>query len=124
MRAWRYFAGYQGGDIRAWLAAIMRNLHRSGLGADPPLVDLSTLDDQPDPAPDPEQSAMRAHENRALRHHLAALPDALRETLLLREFADLSYAEIAKIQNVPVGTVMSRLARARATIREMLHHDL
>lgn len=120
LRALRYFRTYQGGDMRAWLAAIMRNLHRSGIGARPALVDLAALDAHPDPAPDPEQATMRGHEDAALRHHIAALPEAMREALTLREFAELSYAEIAKIQNVPVGTVMSRLARARASLRESL----
>ncbi len=120
LRGLRYFRTYQGGDIRAWLAAIMRNLHRSGLGTAPPLVDLSIAEAEADPAPDPEQAALRRHQDAVLRHHVAALPDALREALLLREFSELSYKEIAQIQNVPIGTVMSRLARARASLRESL----
>lgn len=120
LRAFRYFRTYHGGDIGAWLAAIMRNLHRTGMGARPPIVDLSALDDHADPAPDPEQTAIRRHEDAALRHHVAALPEVQREALILREFVELSYAEIARIQNVPIGTVMSRLSRARSGLRESL----
>ncbi|HQT87282.1 MAG TPA: sigma-70 family RNA polymerase sigma factor [Acidiphilium sp.] len=120
LRGLRYFRTYKGGDMRAWLATIMRNLYRSGFGADPPLVDLSMAEAEADHAPTPEQTTLRRHEDAALRHHIAALPDAQREALVLREFSELSYMEIAKIQNVPVGTVMSRLARARASLRESL----
>jgi RNA polymerase sigma factor (sigma-70 family) len=86
----------------------------------PPIVDLSVLETHADPAPDPEQTAIRRHEDAVLRHHIAALPEVQREALHLREFAELSYAEIARIQNVPIGTVMSRLARARASLRGSL----
>lgn len=120
LRALRYFRTYQGGDMRAWLAAIMRNLHRSGHSARPPVIDLATLDSHPDPALDPEQATIRAQEDAVLRYHIAALPEVMREALTLREFAELSYAEIAGIQNVPIGTVMSRIARARASLRESL----
>jgi RNA polymerase sigma-70 factor (ECF subfamily) len=120
LRAMRYFRTYQGGDFRAWLSAIMRNLHREEMRARPPIVDLSALETHADPAPDPEQTAIRRHEDAVLRHHIAALPEVQREALHLREFAELSYAEIARIQNVPIGTVMSRLARARASLRGSL----
>lgn len=106
--------------MRAWLAAIMRNLHRSGIGALPQGIDLAAFESHPDPAPNPEQATMRGQEDAVLRHHIAALPEVMREALTLREFAELSYAEIAKIQNVPIGTVMSRIARARAALRESL----
>ena len=117
-RALRYFHAYQGGDMRAWLAAIMRNLHRSE--APPRTTSLELAAEHPDPAPDPEQATIAGSEAASVRHHVAALPEALRETLTLREFAGLSYAEIAKLQDVPIGTVMSRLARARASLRESL----
>jgi RNA polymerase sigma-70 factor (ECF subfamily) len=107
--------------MRAWLAAIMRNLHRSGKAYKPAVVDLTALDQYPDPGLDPEEQAGQKRENAMLRQHIANLPEALRETLLLREFAGLSYAEIARTQNVPVGTVMSRLARARASLRESIN---
>ncbi len=120
VRALRYFGGYQGGDIRAWLAAIMRNLHRGGFTAGPATVDLAAVEEPAAPGRDPEQAAIRAEEDARLRRHLAALPEPLAEALRLREFAGLSYAEIAQAQGVPVGTVMSRIARARARLRESL----
>ncbi len=120
VRALRYLDSFQGGDIRAWLVAIMRNLHRSSFIGQPEEVEIGALEGLGDPTPGPEQIVQRRHEDRILRNHIAALPEGLREALLLREFAELSYAEIAKIQNVPIGTVMSRLARARASLRESL----
>jgi RNA polymerase sigma-70 factor (ECF subfamily) len=65
----------------------------------------------------PEGALLRSVEARALGDAIAALPLAFREALILREFEDLSYKEIARIANVPVGTVMSRLARARALLQ-------
>jgi RNA polymerase sigma-70 factor (ECF subfamily) len=118
LRALRYFASYQGDDFRAWMAAIMRNIHRTK--APPPSVStddewLATL---PDPAPNPEQSALTAERAQRLRGLMAALPEALREVLILREYGELSYAQIAETLSIPLGTVMSRLARARDDLRK------
>ncbi|MBV1704369.1 MAG: sigma-70 family RNA polymerase sigma factor [Hyphomicrobiales bacterium] len=119
LRAISHFSGYAGGDMRAWLVAIMRNLHRSGGGRG---VDVP-LDEAPepvDPAPGPEREVVATDEFAALRAALDRLPREQAEALRLREFAGLDYAGIAAAQGVPVGTVMSRLARARATLRKDL----
>ncbi len=119
LRALRYFDSYRGEqDIRAWLAGIMRNLQR---GAAPTATaPIEAAEDLPAPGPDPEATAIAADRAARLRRHIAALPENLRETLLLREFTDLSYAAVAAAQGIPVGTVMSRLARARALLREAM----
>ena len=66
---------------------------------------------------DPEASAMRGDEKRTLDQLLSALPEDHREVLVLRELEDMDYREIAAVTNVPIGTVMSRLARARAALK-------
>jgi RNA polymerase sigma-70 factor (ECF subfamily) len=68
--------------------------------------------------PSPESAAMDSDEGRKLDAVIATLPEEFREVLILREMEDLSYREIATITDVPIGTVMSRLARARAMLRE------
>ena len=72
---------------------------------------------------DPEQAALRSAESRLLADAVAELPLAYREVLILREMEDLSYKEIARIAEIPVGTVMSRLARARGLLQRspLLH---
>jgi RNA polymerase sigma-70 factor (ECF subfamily) len=76
------------------------------------------LAELPDPSPNPEEAMLSADRSRHLRQLIAALPESLREILVMREFADLSYAQIATILAVPAGTVMSRLARARDSLRK------
>jgi len=126
MRAWRAYDGFRGGDIRPWLLTIVRNCWRTSLGdrkrrGHVALPDENTRlpgDEMTDSGPSPESSAMRNAEGRKLDAIIATLPDEFREVLILREMEDLSYREIAAITDVPLGTVMSRLARARAMLRE------
>jgi RNA polymerase sigma-70 factor (ECF subfamily) len=73
--------------------------------------------------PDPETEAIHRDNQRTLHRLLAALPDEHREVLILREVEDLEYREIAAITNVPIGTIMSRLARARAALRTRWLHE-
>ncbi|HUZ65277.1 MAG TPA: sigma-70 family RNA polymerase sigma factor [Acetobacteraceae bacterium] len=116
LRALRYFDTHQGEDMRAWLAAIMRNAHRDR-ARQPGAAFADDAAECPDPAPSPEQQALARDQARRLRHLVAALPETLREALVLREFGGLSYAEISTALAVPAGTVMSRLARAREALR-------
>ena len=67
--------------------------------------------------PDPESASIRRDEERTLDRLIAALPEEHREVLMLREIEDMDYREIAAVTNVPIGTVMSRLARARAALK-------
>lgn len=129
VRALRGFTLYRGGDPRAWLLAIVRNCCRDwlqarardrtepapGQDADDPDGDLAglaveTVDGEPDT---PEAALLRRQEALQVQSVLAALPEPAREMLVLRELEGLSYREIAAVTGVPIGTVMSRLARAR-----------
>jgi RNA polymerase sigma-70 factor (ECF subfamily) len=120
LRAFRAFDGFRGGDIRPWLLAIVRNCWRDA-GADArrrghvALPDEDTLVSADN---SPEGAAMQASEGRQLDTLIAMLPEEFREALILREMEDMSYREIATVTGVPIGTVMSRLARARAMLRE------
>ena len=121
VRAFRFIGGHRGGDARAWLLAIVRHTAFSWLKKNRPTAvvplddaDLAELEDPSVAAP-----SFCAADKNALRAALAALPLEFREAIVLRELEGLSYKEIAAIAEVPVGTVMSRLARAR---RQLQNH--
>jgi RNA polymerase sigma factor (sigma-70 family) len=120
LRAFRAFDGFRGGDAKAWLLTIVRNCHytaavrRRRTAPMPEDAEQRIASD----APDPEASAIDTDRARKLNRAIAALPEEFRETLVLREMEDMSYREIAEITAAPIGTVMSRLARARALLRE------
>lgn len=129
VRALGYFASYRGGDSRAWLLRIVRNAAYGALAArrrgaaasldaaGPPGGDGEGAAMQvPDPADDPEAALARREGLARLDQALAALPLELRECLVLRELEELSYKEVADVTGVPVGTVMSRLWRARRAL--------
>jgi RNA polymerase sigma factor (sigma-70 family) len=118
LRALRYFDGYNGDGFRAWMAAIMRNVHRDRPRVSPVPTEDEWLQSIPDMSPNPEQLAMHNDNASRLRDMVAGLPEALREVLVLREFGNLSYAQIAAMLNLPMGTVMSRLSRARDDLRQ------
>jgi RNA polymerase sigma-70 factor (ECF subfamily) len=121
LRAFRAFDGFRGGDARPWLLAIVRNCWRNA-GADIKRRGHTPLpeEDRELVAEDatPEAAAIEASQSRNLDAVIALLPNDFREVLILREMEDMSYREIAEITGVPVGTVMSRLARARAMLKE------
>ena len=122
-RALQYFGGFRGGDARSWLLRIVRNTASSYLASRPlsapaePDEARESLEPPPGsgaaPAGDPLATTIGDEEARALRRAIAGLPAEYREVLVLREFEDLAYREIAAIVGCPIGTVMSRLARAR-----------
>jgi RNA polymerase sigma-70 factor (ECF subfamily) len=124
LRAMRYFSGFSGGSIKPWLFTILRNVLRS---RDPrrfePLPETEAGKTEAleplwgDAQADPETSAARADEAKHLRRLIGRLPPVYREALLLKEFNDLSYRQIAEVTGVPIGTVMSRLARAREELQ-------
>jgi RNA polymerase sigma-70 factor (ECF subfamily) len=132
LRAFRGFDGLRGGDVKAWLLAILRNCHATALQQRRRrvLVPLPSDGDARDghsliaAEQGPEAASIDADEGRALRRLIAALPEEQRETLVLKEIEDLSYREIAHITHVPIGTVMSRLARARAHLRTLWQEQL
>ena len=122
LRALRFLDGLRGEDARPWLLGIVRNTTWSWLQANRP-AELTARDEDGEPqipAPpsdEPEPSAIRRAEARLLNEAIAALPPALREVIVLRELHELGYREIAEVTGVPVGTVMSRLHRARSALR-------
>ena len=132
LRAYRAFDGFRGGDVRPWLLAIVRNCWRNA-GAETTRRNHTALPEDDGLAlrseePDPEVLAAQASEGRRLDALIALLPNEFREVLVLREMEDMSYREIAEVTGVPIGTVMSRLARGRTMLRERwlqeVPHDL
>lgn len=116
LKAYRAFSGFRGGDPRAWLFAIVRTTFHSSQRR---RADLADLDDAPELASDAESAEaalVRQGEIAGLRAAIEALPEPFRETLVLRELEELAYRDIAQVTGVPIGTVMSRLARARAML--------
>ncbi len=120
LRALQHFPSFRGGDARAWLLQIVRNAAYTRLrsGRSRLEVSLDETDDHPgyhvaDPTPGPEDQLATRQDLARLDEALAVLPVELRECLVLCELEQLSYKDIAKITEVPIGTVMSRLWRAR-----------
>ena len=126
LRALKHFDGYRGPAMKPWLFAILRNVCRAEFArraASPSTV----LDDSPEVAEQtplwheeqqtPEAQVLRDHDAVTIRRLVNALAEPFRETFVLREINNLSYREIAEAVGAPVGTVMSRLARARAMLR-------
>jgi RNA polymerase sigma-70 factor (ECF subfamily) len=132
LRAFRAFGQYRGGSPRAWLFTIVRNCCRTAQagrgGAMSLVINESSLSDETaaevqqhaDTAATPEEALFRKADAERVRAAIEALPEPFRETVVLRDLEDLSYAEIAEISAVPVGTVMSRLSRGRAMLAKEL----
>nr|WP_294560095.1 sigma-70 family RNA polymerase sigma factor [uncultured Rhodopila sp.] len=123
VRALSYFTSFKGGDARAWLLRIVRNSAYSLLaarrqGATTTLDDGGAIEDGEiaDTADNPEAALSRREGFARLDDALAALPADLRECLVLHELEELSYKRVAEITGVPIGTVMSRLWRARRAL--------
>ena len=127
LRAFRAFDTYRGGDVKAWLLTIVRNCHATAMQQQQRRAAVPLPEDNEEalrldqaaasPSPDPESVSAAEDERRTLERLIAALPEEHRAVLLLREMEDMSYREIAAVTQVPIGTVMSRLARARAALR-------
>ena len=117
VRAVQRFDGFRGEDGRPWLLAIVRNACYDWMKKNVPAQELF---DMVDNALDPEALQIRASDGELVRGELERLPAQYREVLVLRELEGMSYREIAQVTNVPVGTVMSRLARGRAALRSGL----
>ncbi len=116
LRAFRFFDGYQGGNMRAWLLTIVRNtcytwLHQNRAPGSAEVFDEEIHSAEFSGSADPGITVRRA---------LEELPDVFREALILREIEGMSYKEIADVASVSLGTVMSRLARARTRLRHSL----
>jgi RNA polymerase sigma factor (sigma-70 family) len=124
LRALRFIGGFRGGDGRAWLLAIVRNTCYSRLKQGTRREQETEFDDEvhrPETeAVNPEALLERSRNTETLRRALEELPEEFREVVVMRELEGMAYQEIADIAEVPIGTVMSRLARARKRLQQAL----
>jgi len=125
LRAFRFFDGYQGGNMRAWLLTIVRNtcytwMHRNRPPETAVEFDEEIHSEESSGGADPELQVLASADKDTVQRALAELPEIFREALVLREMEGMSYKEIADVTSVSIGTVMSRLARARTRLRESL----
>jgi RNA polymerase sigma factor (sigma-70 family) len=125
LRAYRGFGSWRGDSAKAWLLTIVRNCFLSSIaGSRERLGTIVAEGDsgiaEPVDEESPETILARKSEAEALRSTIEDLPEPFREALVLRELEELSYKEIAALTAVPIGTVMSRLARARQMLAELL----
>ena len=130
LRAYRYFDSFQGGNFRVWLLTIVRNAfvtwvkeNRSGRMMFVPDTPVANNADKAETMwgsqpRDPEALLLESIDSQTLGRVIEQLPAEYREVLLLREVEDLAYKEIAEVTGVPIGTVMSRLSRARLSLRK------
>jgi RNA polymerase sigma factor (sigma-70 family) len=124
VRALRFFSTLRDDDARAWLLAIVRNAWYSRVsrrtGQSQGLALEDTSGDPPDDGLDPEALLLQKRDVAWVREALEQLPVDFREVIVLREIEGMSYKEIATVVRVPIGTVMSRLARARDRLSTVL----
>jgi RNA polymerase sigma-70 factor (ECF subfamily) len=122
LRAFRFFRGFHGGDARAWLLQIVRNTCYTWLEKNRPAELMTAFDEEmfPQSGATPESLAIAGDNRERLTRALEELPPRFREVLVLRELEGCSYKEIAAITSVPIGTVMSALARARHRLQRAL----
>lgn len=127
LRAFKFFSSFRGGDARAWLLTIVRRSAWSWLQRNRPHEEAVEFDEELHGAEDhsasPEAALTRAGDVDAVRQAIASLPAVFREVLVLRELEGCSYKEIADIAGVPIGTVMSRLTRARGHLLTALKNQ-
>jgi RNA polymerase sigma-70 factor (ECF subfamily) len=129
LRALRYFDTFRGGDARAWLLAIVRNRchtirqDRRNVRDRAAVVFDETLHTDESDAEPADAAALRVATRESLEEALRRLPEEFREVIVLRELQELSYREIGEITGVPIGTVMSRLSRARHRLQRVLGHE-
>ena len=127
LRALRHFDSYRGPAMKPWLLAILRNVCNAEFARRSKeeiptdyAQDESLAEEMPmwqEPQTSPEKTMVRQQDAATIKRLVAELPEPFREAIVLREMSNLSYQEIAQVAGVPVGTVMSRLARARAMLR-------
>ncbi|MHB8621809.1 MAG: sigma-70 family RNA polymerase sigma factor [Sulfuricaulis sp.] len=133
LRAFKFFAGFHGDNARSWLLAIVRNTCYTWLRQNRGFHANTSLDELLDsgqadamlaaaepPEDGPEKLMQQADNKAMLNRVLEKLPEEFREALVLKELEDLSYREIAAVTGVPLGTVMSRLSRARKLLSKQL----
>jgi RNA polymerase sigma factor (sigma-70 family) len=123
-RAARFFASFRGGDGRTWLLAVVRRVSFDWLQKRRAAAALTSFDEEAhspdDDALGPDHLAIRKADVQLLRQAVEELSPEYREVIVLREMEELSYQEVAAVAGVPVGTVMSRLSRARKQLQRRL----
>ena len=124
LRAFKYFQGYHGGDSRAWLLTIVRNTSYNLLQQNRSRQLVDSIDEtevlDTSEYSNPETVLRQRIDEDLLKQAIEELPINFREVLILREMEELSYKEIGTLCDLPLGTVMSRLARARARLQDKL----
>ena len=124
LRAFKFFGGFHGENARAWLLSIVRNTFYTWLRKNRPKEKLVEIDDETlaieDESAGAESASPPFADADAVRRVIAELPVEFREIVILREMEGFSYKEIADLAGVPIGTVMSRLARARKQLQQRL----
>ena len=125
LRAYKHFDSYRGPAMKPWLFAILRNVCHAAYAGNARLVFTADGAEESQAAPiwrehgdTPEQALLRRHESETMRRLIGELPPEFKEVIVLREINDLSYRDISSVIEAPIGTVMSRLARARKLLRE------
>jgi RNA polymerase sigma-70 factor (ECF subfamily) len=124
LRAFRFFESYRGGDSRAWLLTIVRNTAYSWMRQN--RVQETSFEDEAQSAEDGdvEDALLQEADHRLLQEAIAGLPLEFREVLILHDLEGMAYKEIAAVVNIPIGTVMSRLSRARSRLQHALTQRL
>jgi RNA polymerase sigma factor (sigma-70 family) len=124
LRALKFFGGFHGADVRPWLLKIVRNTCYTWLqqhrGLKPALAFDEEIHSALTDAVNPEALLQRSEDRELLWQAVEALPLEFREVVVLRNLEELSYKEIAELVGIPIGTVMSRLARARERLQQSL----
>ena len=122
LRAYQYFGGFRGGDSRAWLLTIVRHTCYTWLKKNhsPETLSFDEELNESEYEPGPEEQLLDRVDQLQLRRALEELPLEFREVIILRELEEMSYKEIAQVAGIPLGTVMSRLARARKQLQQRL----
>ena len=128
LRAFKFFEGFRGGNSRSWLLSIVRNTTYSWLQKNRK-QELATVFDEKihdieDTASNPEVLLLKNADRQEIMRAVEQLPVEFREVIVLRELEGMSYKEIAELSDVPIGTVMSRLARARKQLQQSLGQRL
>jgi RNA polymerase sigma factor (sigma-70 family) len=124
LRAFKFFDGFHGTDARAWLLAIVRNTCYTWLHQNRGRETMASFDEEihtiENEASNPAKLVLKSDDREMLKEALEELPVEFREVVVLRDLEELSYKQVAEIANIPLGTVMSRLARARERLKRIL----
>ena len=128
LRAFRYFNTYRDGDPRAWFLTIVRNCCHTWRQRNPVIPSNYSLAEEMSQAlydpTETDSSAIQNSQQAAITRAVQSLPVEFREVIVLREIQELSYAEITQVTGVPIGTVMSRLSRARKRLAAILGNEI